>query len=137
MQFLLMNAHKSALLSTINLFLLENIWFNEKNCNFRHFFVLRNNVNLRTFFTPENWLADKSQLFPCLQGIKKIECLAYILSTWYLKMGHFRLWRAPQEIELNLQSICRVIKINWMFNAVKKYLWNASLRANCLCLVHL
>ena len=30
--------------------------------------MIRRYVNLRTFFHPENLLADKNQLFPCLQA---------------------------------------------------------------------
>ena len=55
LQFLPLIANKSALLSTINLFLLENIWKIGKNCKFRHY-MLRNYVNLPTFFYPKNWL---------------------------------------------------------------------------------
>ena len=29
--------------------------------------MLRKDVILRTFFNPENWLADKNELYPCLQ----------------------------------------------------------------------
>ena len=47
-------------------FLLENIWYNEKNSNFRQFYFLKNYENLRTFLNPENWLADKNLFFPCL-----------------------------------------------------------------------
>ena len=65
-QFLPINAHKPTLISKINIFLLENIQYNENNNKFWHFYMLRNNVNLRTFFNPENWLADENQLFPCL-----------------------------------------------------------------------
>ena len=39
----------------------------EKNGKFWHFYMLRNNVNLWTFFNPENRLADENQLFPCME----------------------------------------------------------------------
>ena len=48
----------------------------KKNCNFRHFYMLR---NLRTFFTPENWLADKTKLFPCLYKWSLYEVIEDIL----------------------------------------------------------
>ena len=35
-----------------------------------------NYLNLRTFFNPENWLADKKQLFPCLELSLAISQLA-------------------------------------------------------------
>ena len=57
------------LVSTINAFLFENIWYYRKNCNFRHFYMLRIYLNLRTFFNPENWLAGEKQLFPCLPSM--------------------------------------------------------------------
>ena len=60
------NTHKSALLSTINAFLFENIWYKRKICNSRHFYMLRIYLNLWTFFKPQNWLAGKKQHFPCL-----------------------------------------------------------------------
>ena len=44
----------------------ENFPKNGKNCEFRHFYILRNKVNLRTFFNLKNWLAGKNQ---CLQVI--------------------------------------------------------------------
>ena len=34
--------------------------------HFEHFDMLRNHLTLRTFFNPENLLADENQLFPCL-----------------------------------------------------------------------
>ena len=34
--------------------------------------MIRKYVNLRTFFNPENWLADKNELFPCLPNPKNI-----------------------------------------------------------------
>ena len=37
-----------------------------KKGNFGNFYTIRKFVNLRTFFNPENRLADKNQLFPCL-----------------------------------------------------------------------
>ena len=37
-----------------------------KNFNLCHFYMIKNYVNLRTFFNPENWLADKNKLFSCL-----------------------------------------------------------------------
>ena len=46
--------------STINLFFFKNIQRTGSN-----FYMIRKYVNLRTFFIPENWFADKNQLFPC------------------------------------------------------------------------
>ena len=56
--FFPINAHRHALISSIN-----QVW---KNCNLWHFFILTNHVNLQIFFNPENLLAKKNQLFPCL-----------------------------------------------------------------------
>ena len=42
--------------------------------------MLRNYVNLRTFFNPENLLADENQLFPCLGRPSK----GSVLQTWNL-----------------------------------------------------
>ena len=53
--------------STINLFLFENIQCTGENCNLGNFYMIRKEIcDLRTFFNPENLLADKPQLFPCL-----------------------------------------------------------------------
>ena len=51
--------------------------------------MLRNYGNLRKLFNPENWLADKNQLFSCLlaKGTssdhleKKIHCMLKIVSS--------------------------------------------------------
>ena len=56
--FFPINAHRHALISSIN-----QVW---KNCNLWHFYILTNHVNLQIFFNPENLLAKKNQLFPCL-----------------------------------------------------------------------
>ena len=48
MQFLPKNTRNTALLSTNNIFWLDNIWYCGKNSNFRHCHILRNYVNLRT-----------------------------------------------------------------------------------------
>ena len=37
--------------------------------NLGHFYMIRKYVKFRTFFNPENQLADKSQLFSCLRSI--------------------------------------------------------------------
>ena len=42
----------------------------ENNFNLGHFYMIRIYMNLRIFFNPENWLADKNQLFPCLRMLK-------------------------------------------------------------------
>ena len=40
-----------------------------KNWLFRTLlYMIRKYVILQTFFNPENWLADKNQLFPCLEA---------------------------------------------------------------------
>ena len=52
--------------STINLFLFKNIQFSGKNYILGNFYMIKKYVNLRTFSNPENQLADKNQLFPCL-----------------------------------------------------------------------
>ena len=70
------NAYKSALLSTINAFLLANIWYNGKNCNFRHFYM--NYLNLRTFFNLKNWIVDEKQLFPCLTHCNITKAIFYL-----------------------------------------------------------
>ena len=38
----------------------------EKSCNLGKNYMIRKYVNPQTFFNPENQLADKNQLFPCL-----------------------------------------------------------------------
>ena len=48
---------------TIIVFQLRQIQCIEKNGYLGRFYMLRNYVILRTFFNPENWLADKNQLF--------------------------------------------------------------------------
>ena len=63
LKFLPINVHKPALLSTINVFLLENIWYNGKYCNFRHFCMLRTIWFCRHFLTPKIGLRTKINFF--------------------------------------------------------------------------
>ena len=64
--------------------------------------MIRIYVNLWTFFYPENWLADKNQLFPCLDiHYSKIH-LNQALNTFVFKVVGF-------------EQICEE-KVNWIQN---------------------
>ena len=60
------NCHKSTFLIHNQSIFRKNIQCIRKNFNFGQFYMIRKVVILRTFFNPENSLADKNQLFPCL-----------------------------------------------------------------------
>ena len=54
-----------------------------RSINSSKFFMIKKYVNLQTFFNPENWLADKNKLFPCL---KKPSESTLILKTYKMKI---------------------------------------------------
>ena len=101
-QFLPINAHKPTLISKINIFLLENIQYNGKHIKFRHFHMLRNNVNLRTFSTP------------------KIDLRTTI--------NFFHLWTCIKT-ELTWKKLDQNLK-NWLNVLYKKIWWNNDFVSN-------
>ena len=60
--------------------------------------MLRKYVNLRTFFNPENWIADKTQLFPRLVTVELRLSLSLIPSPPYSPLVHvlLRIFRGGQ-----------------------------------------
>ena len=49
--------------------------------------MLRNCVNLRTFFNHENWLADENRLFSCLQTSAKSQSFTFFEAFSYCRCG--------------------------------------------------
>ena len=124
MQFSTINAHNSALLSTINPFLLEYIWYHGKICNFTHFYMLRNYVNLRTFFNPKNWLTDKNQLFPCL--LKDIPT-TLTGNRWQTEI-HTPFWNTGPCLSTRM-LVKKQFVINVVLGAVVVYFWSQAASA--------
>ena len=79
-----------------------------KNCNSGHFYMRKKYLNLRTFLNPENWLADKDQLFACLVLLLVVLLLLVVpVSAWLVVV--FLLFLLLVTVVLLLFGLCESI----------------------------